>query len=261
MKKLREHEILDLLKKRGSIKIKDIVDLCGVSENTARRDLQSMEKQVLLVRTHGGAIQLNQNSVLPDFETRLQNLSGEKERIAKRAASFINDNDVIYIDCGTTLFFIHKFLKDKENLIVITHSLPLIYQLSNQPRIKLVIIGGEVDKERKAVYGSIAEKNINEYHTNKAFIGSDGISLANGLSTYEMKEGLITKRAAENSKEVFLVCTSDKIEKDAFVNFASFDLIDHIITDNKIANNVSSKYKERVDLIICGGDLKGEKEV
>ena len=208
----------------------------------------------MLVRTHGGAIQVNQNSVLPDFETRLQNLSGEKEKIAKCAASFINDNDVIYIDCGTTLFFIHKFLKDKENLIVITHSLPLIYQLSNQPRIKLVIIGGEVDKDRKAAYGPIAEKNINEFHTNKAFIGSDGISLANGLSTYEMKEGLITKRAAENSKEVFLVCTSDKIENDAFVKFAPFDLIDHIITDNKITDKISSKYKERIDLIISGDD-------
>jgi len=261
MKKLREQKILDFLKKRGSIKIKDIVDLCDVSENTARRDLHSMEKQILLVRTHGGAIRASQNSVYPDFETRLRKLSFEKERIGECAASFIKDNDVIYIDCGTTLFFIYKFLKDKANLIVITHSLPLIYQLSNLPGIKLFIIGGEVDKERKAAYGPIAEKNINEFHTNKAFIGTDGISLANGLSTYELKEGLVTRRVAENSKEVFLVCTSDKIEKDAFINFASFDLIDHIITDNKIANNICSRYKERIDLIISGGDLKGDKEM
>ncbi len=86
----------------------------------------------------------------------------------------------------------------------------------------MIIIGGEVVNERKAIYGHSAERNLELYHANKAFIGADGISLSKGLTSYDEKEASITLKMAENADEVFLLCDSTKIEKNSFVRFASY---------------------------------------
>jgi len=249
LKKSREHKILDLITRNGAIEVKELMDHCNISENTARRDLKGMEDKGLLSRTHGGAVLVQPQLNLVDFDKKLAQDSDKKERLGKLAASFVKDNDVIYIDCGTTLYYMHQYLGERKNLIVITNSLPIVFQLSNNREIRTVMIGGEIDAERKASYGPIAEKNVSEYHVSKAFIGSDGISINNGLSTYDTKESAITVRMAENADEVFLVITSEKIEKEAFSKFAPIETINHLLTDNDISPKIKKKYTDKIDLI------------
>lgn len=248
LKKSREDKILDLITRNGAIEVKELMDLCNISENTARRDLKSLEEKGLLSRTHGGAVPVQPQLNLVDFDKKLAQDSDKKERLGKLAVSFVRDNDVIFIDCGTTLYYMHKYLGERKNLIVITNSLPIVFQLSNNPEIRTVMIGGEIDAERKASYGPIAEKNVSEYHVNKAFVGSDGISI-NGLSTYDTKESAITIRMAENADEVFLVITSEKIEKEAFSKFAPIEIVNHLVTDNDISPTIIKKYTDKIHFI------------
>ena len=144
----------------------------------------------------------------------------------------------------------HKYFLLKKNLIVITNSLPVIYQLSGHPEIKTVSIGGEIDTQRKASFGPVAVKSVGEYHVNKAFIGSDGFSMKNGLSSYETKESEVTHKMALNADEIFLVILSEKLEKDAYKRFVPAEMIDHLLTDNGITEDLKQRYRKKIDLVI-----------
>lgn len=241
---LRKKIILDILNEQEIITISDIVKRCNVSEITIRRDLINIEQEGLLVRTHGGAIKPKNSNQLFTYNIKVNQNSLEKEAICKTAAKFINENDIIFIDCGTTLFHLAKYIKKIKSLIVITTSLPMISELLDFPNIKLIVIGGEVDLPRKAIYGPVAADTINLYHADKAFVGADGISLKNGLTSYDEKEANITLRMIENSSEVFLLCDSSKIEKNSFFKFAPFSKVNHLITNNDIAPLYLKEYRE-----------------
>ncbi len=248
---LRKKIILDVLNEQEIIMISDIVKRCNVSEITIRRDLINIEKEGLLVRTHGGAIKPKRGNQLFTFDIKLNQNLLKKEEICQTAAKHIKENDIIFIDCGTTLFHLTKYIKKFKSLIVITTSLPVISELLEYSNIKLIVIGGEVDLPRKAIYGPVADKTINSYHADKAFIGADGISLKNGLTSYYEKEASVTLRMAENSSEVFLVCDSSKIEKNSFFKFAPFSKIDHLITNNDIDPQHLKEYRDAgIDMIV-----------
>jgi len=247
---IRKKIILNLLKDKDSVSVQEIVNKCNASEITIRRDLSELEGKGLLIRTHGGAIKNTSAENLFTFNSRMDLNKEKKEYICKIASKFINDNDIIFIDCGSTVSFLLKYISKKESLTVITNSLPVVSELIYFDNIKLIVIGGEVLNERKATYGRSAEQSISHYHANKAFIGSDGISLSNGLTSYDEKESLITLKMAENADEVFLLCDSTKIEKNSFVSFAPVSIVTYVITDKELDPKFISKYKkDNVNLI------------
>lgn len=249
---LRKKVILDRLNGQGSITTQEAMNLCGISEITVRRDLTGLEAKGLLVRTHGGAVQSKAGSQLFTYDLKINQNRQNKEEICEAAARFIKNNDIIFIDCGTTLSYLTKYITKFESLIVITNSLPVISELINFSNIKLILIGGEVVNDRKAIYGPFAESNIAQYHADKAFIGADGVSLENGLSSYDEKEAAITLRMAENAIEVFLLCDSSKIEKNSFVKFAPFSTVNYLVTDKDLDATYIKKYKEHNIVIIKG---------
>ena len=248
---LRKRVILERLNDQGIITTQEAMKHCKVSEITIRRDLAELESKGLLIRTHGGAVQSRAGSQLFTYDLKINQHKQEKESICRKAAQFIKNNDIIFIDCGTTLSFLVDHIIKLESLVLITNSLPVISALINFHNVKLILVGGEVDRERRAIYGPFAENNISQYHANKAFIGADGVSIKNGLSSYDEKEAAITLRMADNSDEVFLLCDSSKIEKNSFIRFAPFSRINHLVTDNGLTAENIRKYKEHnIDLII-----------
>ena len=249
---LRKEVILNMLNENGVLYTHEIMKMCDVSEITIRRDLTELEAQGLLIRTHGGAVKSKAMEMLFTYELKINQNRQNKEMICQVATQYIEEDDVIFIDCGTTLSLIAKFITKFNKLTVITTSLPVISELIKHPNLRLSLIGGEIDIERQAIYGSIAENNIGLYHANKAFIGADGISLKKGLSSYDEKEGFITRKMMENSDEVLLLCDSSKIEKNSFVNFASIAGIHRLITDNLISREHLKMYRDHGLDVIAG---------
>ncbi|SCM57235.1 putative aga operon transcriptional repressor [Petrimonas mucosa] len=248
---LRKKIIIDLLNEKEIITISEISKRCNVSKITVRRDFLFLEQEGKLKRTHGGAVIAKNGQNLFTFNVKVNQNIIKKEEICRIAANHIQENDIIFIDCGTTLFHMINYIKKFKSLIVITTSLPIISELLDFPNIKLIIIGGEVEHSRKAIYGPVANKNINLYHADKAFIGADGVSLKNGLSSYDEMEASITLKMAENSSEVFLLCDSSKIEKNSFYRFADFSKIDHLITNRDISDHHLREYRDMgIDVII-----------
>ena len=250
----REQFILEWLDTENTLSIHEIVDKFDISPITARRDLVALEKRGLLIRTHGGAIKNSLAGNLFSFEKKAAQNKENKTGICRKAAELIDDNDILFIDSGSTLFFLCQYLNEKKNIRVITNSLPVLSELMNQMNVRIKLIGGELERERKAVYGPMAEKMVEQYHATKAFIGADGVSLKQGLTTFDEKEAAITSRIIASAEKVILLCDSSKIEKNSYVKFAPLSVIDTLITDNDISEDILNAYKNNGINILTSHD-------
>jgi DeoR family fructose operon transcriptional repressor len=233
-----------MLSSQETITVHEIVRKCNVSEITTRRDLILLESKNLIIRTHGGVLRSNATEDLFNYNLKINKNLEQKIAICKKASEFISNGDIIFIDCGTTLIHLTKFITRFDSLTVITNSLPVVSDLINFPKIKLIIIGGEAISERKAIYGTVAERSISQYHADKAFIGATGVSVLKGLTSSDENESAITMKMAENADNVFLLCDSSKIEKNSFVQFATVSKIDYLITNEGMDQSLIETYKE-----------------
>lgn len=233
-KKRRLEKILEMLKIDGTITIKEIIDELDISDMTARRDLDALEADGLLTRTHGGAQLITSKKPLEKthIEKKILNTK-EKRDIAKKASSFIKEGDTIFIGPGTTLEHLALELKGHK-IRVITNSLPVFLILNNSETIDLLLIGGEYREVTGAFVGSMASTNLKAMRFAKAFVSANAVT-HNSIATYSDKEGVIQQLALNNAVEKFLLVDSTKFDRYDFFNFYNLDQLDTIITDNQIS--------------------------
>jgi DeoR family fructose operon transcriptional repressor len=224
----RKQSILQRLTDTGDADIKELATALQVSEITIRRDLNHLAAEGLLQRTHGGAIKVASPNPPFPFANKAAIHIKAKEAIARRAAATINDGDIVFLDCGSTVFHLCPFIKNKK-IRVITNSLPVIHALQDS-QVSMNLIGGEFDTERQAIHGKMAEYHIAKYRANMAFLGVDGIS-ARGLFANSEKEATLTMALAAHSASACLLCDSSKLGRETYWQFAGLQLIGTVITD------------------------------
>lgn len=238
----RQVFILGTIKEKKSIQVSEVRKTFHVSDMTVRRDLTGLENAGLIVRRFGGAFSPSLDDQLFRFDEKLNINRNNKEMLCKIAATEIEENDVLFIDSGSTLYYLANHIIKFENLRIITNSLPVVAALSGAPKFNVTLLGGEYDYGRQAVFGSLTLKIIEDFHCHKAFIGADGISIKHGLSSYYDKEAAISARILESSDKVFVVADSSKIEKDAYIKYAPIEKVSAIITDNGISPEIIKIY-------------------
>jgi DeoR family fructose operon transcriptional repressor len=184
-------------------------------------------------------------------EILLQNKESKID-ICRYASDLINDNDTIYLDCGTTVSYLARYLNKFRNLRVLTNSLPVVSELMPYSNITVYLIGGELDNSRKALYGQMTDNLISRFKADKAFIGAGGISLAHGLSSSTEKDASVTVKMAQAAQKVYLLCDSTKIEKDSYFTYSSLSLITALITDKNIDTKLFELYKNnKINIVIA----------
>lgn len=240
----RHKRILQEINEKGHVSVQSLAGAFAISHMTVRRDLDTLERKGYLFRTHGGAVKSEATNNLFSFNSRLARKSREKEYICRLAADFIESGDSISVDCGTTPYRLGTYIRNKRNLRIVSNSLPLVSELVNYPNIRINLIGGELNRERKATYGQAAEQNFRAYRTDKAFIGADGVSLQSGLSSYDEAEARVTCLMAHNAATVFLLCDSSKLESDSYLRFADISLFHYLITDKECPDDILATYRE-----------------
>lgn len=223
----RKTIIMTRVSEQGAVDIKQLAAEMRVSEITVRRDLNELARDGMILRTHGGAIHVN-DSPLFSFANKAAVNAAAKEAIARRAAAEIKDGDVVFLDCGSTVFHMCVFIRWKK-IKVITNSLPVVSALQ-EGHAEVNLIGGEVDRDRQAVHGWMANYHVRQYRATKAFLGVDGISAA-GLFAHSEKEAAMTLAMAVQSKRRYLLCDAGKIGWEHILRFAGLDLINTVITN------------------------------
>ncbi|GGA92826.1 DeoR/GlpR family DNA-binding transcription regulator [Ornithinibacillus halotolerans] len=224
----RHSFILNELKRSGIVKTQAIMKALNCSESTIRRDLDHLEKAGFLTRVHGGAKRIYKiDKELSIQEKTFKNIQ-EKQKIAKLAASLLNDQDVIFLDAGTTTLAFIDYIQVGDITVVtngIQHAALLV-----EKQIKTILLGGTIKFSTKAMIGSMSLRHLEEYRFNKAFIGINGIDQEFGCTTPDPEEAAIKKLAIQQSATSYLLADETKWNK---VNFAKVcDISDVTIITN-----------------------------
>lgn len=166
------------------------------------------------------------------FDEKLLDNVDKKFKIAKTAVEMIPDKGVVILDSGTTVLQITKLLNSRSNLVIITSSL-IVAQVLQNTKNKLIVTGGELREKSKSFVGYLAASALESVHDDIAFIGCDGFH-KNGPSSRSYRELEVKQRIFRNSKEVVLVTDSSKFNVYGLYRFATFNQINHLITDTGI---------------------------
>ncbi|GAB3715089.1 DeoR/GlpR family DNA-binding transcription regulator [Spirosoma flavus] len=238
----RKRIIVQTVEELGSVEVPELATLLKTSEMTIRRDLVQLAASGLLYRTRGGAMKVSLATVQHRFANKTAVNSERKDYICQLAAREIEEGDIIFMDCGSTVFRLCQFIRNKR-ITVITNSLPVVYELM-QSEVSINLIGGEIDKERQAVHGFMAEEHMTRYRATRAFIGVDGISLQQGLSGNSEKEASTAINMARQSDKVYLLCDSSKLETNKYFHFAPLSLFNVLITDGEAKPELVAVYRQ-----------------
>ncbi len=233
----RKTLILEMLMEDSHVSVSDISRLLDVTPVTARSDLAALEKEGLLIRTHGGATPAHH----PKLFERMQTGKQFKEKIAKVAADMIEDGDTVMITAGTTTALIAKYLLGKRDVHIVTNNTLLLTYARTNPHLHLTLIGGEFRPSEEGMVGPMALATLDQFHVSKAFIGIDGASVKQGFTAYFLESAELVRKMAEQADQVIAIGHSSKFGKHGFARILPFDGVDTLITDNQLTDNFETE--------------------
>lgn len=249
-------KIVEFVHETGRINIAEICTMFDVSEMTARRDLNELDRQGLLRRVHGGAIAHLGRSYEPSFQTRSVKNQAAKEAIGRKAAELVYDGDSIALDVGTTTLEIVPGLKGKRNLTIVTSCLQIAARIVDQVHLevdaRLIITGGIVRARELSMVGYIPEQVYHDMHVDRAFIGIGGISLEDGLTEYNIEDTQIKKMLIRSAREKIVVADGSKFGVTTFTSVTPLADVDKIVTDRSAPPDMIEQIrKQGVEVILA----------
>jgi DeoR family transcriptional regulator of aga operon len=224
--------IVEELATNGSVSVAELATALGASPATIRRDLELLEDQRMLTRTHGGAVG---QGVLYELPLRYKSArhQEEKRRIAAAAASRVTDGSAIGLTGGTTTTEVARFLVDRTGLTVVTNALNIASELAIRPNLKLVVTGGHARPESYELVGPLAERSLDGLNLDVVFVGADGVSEEAGLTTHHEVEAHTNLALIERAARVIAVADSSKIGRIAFAKICGLERLHELITDER----------------------------
>lgn len=236
----REQEVLSRIAADPSIGVGRIAEELGVSVVTARGYLNSLSEKGYVLRVRGGAV----SAVHPAIVVRQQEHQEAKRRIAEAAASMIHDGDTVMIEAGTTTALIVRFLLGRRDVSIVTNNTLALAHARGNPGLRVTVIGGDFRPSTESLVGPIAVEQLQRFHVRLAFVGTDGFSAANGLTTELVEGAEIVRCMARQAREVVAVADSGKFGRVGFVHVLPMRAVTHFVTDSDLPDDAAGELEE-----------------
>jgi DeoR family fructose operon transcriptional repressor len=228
----RHERILALLEKRRRLEVGALLDLLGVSAATLRRDLAVLDQKDLIVRVHGGVFHPGAVMSEPSFGQKAAMSVKSKRLIAEALAPTIPQRATVFIDSGTTCLEAGRLLRGRDDLTIITNSLPLI-ATHEQFRARLLVLGGEMRSVSGALVGDLALSALGRLRADVALIGASGLHVQDGAGATELLETAVKREWIARSHRTVLLADASKWAQTTLVSFAGWEDFDEFYTDKK----------------------------
>ncbi len=229
----RQQLILERVRLNGHIEVGNLAEQLNVTEVTIRRDLSALQKNGLIKKTYGGAVLSSPPEMNVSVRYRQTHNLNAKRVIGKLAAALIKDNDIIYLEAGSTCYEIIPYLAQRKNVTVIVNSLYLMSRLHELPQHRIIITGGQYRPNRMDMVGPTAEGAITQLGGFKAFTGADDITIDSGISGSDVVTVSFAKLVLQRANEVIFVGDHSKFDNPALYKIADISELDYIVTDEK----------------------------
>jgi DeoR family transcriptional regulator of aga operon len=257
MRQQRLNRLLELVSERGSLSVEEIQEALGVSPSTARRDLDELARQRLVMRTHGGATALGSSYELP-LRYKVARQAEAKQVIAQAAAALVSPGQTLAMNGGTTTTEVARAIGRRDDLepqgvTVVTNALNIAYELSIRPNVTIVVTGGIARAQSYELVGQLGEHVIDGVNVDTAIIGVDGISARAGLTTVAPAEATISAKLIGAADRVVVVADATKHDRVTFATMAGLADVDVLVTDAEPAAPLGDALRDAgVEVVVAG---------
>ncbi|WP_404455021.1 DeoR/GlpR family DNA-binding transcription regulator [Oceanobacillus kapialis] len=238
----RRNLILTQLQKEKRLAVKELAHSLNVSEATLRTDLNIMEEEGLLTRTHGGAVLNESTSPKNSFTERAMRNIEYKQSITNKAIELIQYKSSILLDASTTALELARKLKETDiRLTVVTNGLSTAIELKENPNINVIVLGGIARIGSMALEGLIGSAILNKINIDIMFTSASGFTVEDGLTDFNVYEVELKKQMIEKADKLVTLIDHTKIGKSSISSFATTDQIDTFITDKKLSDELTKE--------------------
>ena len=238
MKVNRIRKIEELLQDMHSLSIDYLCEYFNVSKNTIRPDIAEMDKNGCIKKVYGGIVINTDEEPEPEpkhghsWVINTTNLE-EKMEIAKLAAALVEDEDVIYIDIGTTTALLLPYIEKKKNVTIVTANIHAINAAVEAEKFNIIATGGTLYPPSKAFVGPSVTRSLNMYNISKFFMSTIGVSIENGVTSASPLDCEIQYLLASKPGRHYLMMDSTKLDAPSLVSYGSLKDFDSVIMDRK----------------------------
>ena len=254
MRAERIDSIIEFIYKNKNVTLDQICDNFNISKSTVRRDLSEILKDTNLKKTYGGITLKNKwgnKKYLTSFSERNIENADKKLAISKKAANIVEDNDVIFIDSGTTTFYMVDYLGNVNNLTILTNNLEVIFRAVKYKNINLISLSGTLSRETLSFVGTTSISTIKNFNISKAFMATTGFSIMNGVTNSSPLESDIKRTVISKSNKIILLADSSKFNSVSLMTYCNLEDIDILITDKMPDKNISDYlYNNKISIEI-----------
>ena len=231
LKAERLNRIRKLVERKGRVMVAELSTQLEVSEATIRRDLEELDGQGWIQRTHGGAVRVERVTRESPMLRRTTEQHAEKQRIGQAAAGLVKDGETIFLGSGTTVLEIARHLPMDLNLTVITNSLPVVNELTDRPNVDLIVIGGLLRHSELSMVGHIAEQAIREFRADQAFMGMRAIDARHGFTNDYLPETMTDRAILNIAPRIIVLADHRKFGRVSSVLVGPVTVAHLVITD------------------------------
>ena len=241
----RQQEIAQQVKQNGAVTVAELTEHFGVSVETVRRDLLTMEKAGLLSRVQGGAVAVTEMITYQPLEKRDQEQSDQKDALARTAATLVCEGDYIAIGTGSTpAYFAQELKKRIRSLTVVTYSLRVFEILKDMPGYRLILLGGQYIPEENSFYGQMTLDLLNNLHVQKSFVFPSAVSLEHGICGFEETLYPLQQKLLRCCDQAYILADSSKFERTALYKVADMRPEYIYVTDPELPEQLRHLYEE-----------------
>lgn len=233
----RRRKILEMMHRDGRVLVKDLARHFRISQITIRKDLEILDSQGVVQRTHGGALPIPTGALLdPTLREKEKLHRKEKLRIAEAAARLVEEGQSVILDSGTTTSAIARAFKGMSRLTVITNATNIAAELAGT-NIDVILTGGMLRKNSFSMVGPLAEQTLRQLSADILFLGVDGFDTKAGLFTPNLLEAQVNRAMVDIARRTIAVCDSSKFGRRSLCNIMPVTSVHEVITDNLIAKS------------------------
>jgi len=246
----RKQKILEKVVRERRVVVSELSDQFGVTEETIRRDLNGLEKDGLLSRTHGGAVsRATETEDLPYGTRHLINLEA-KHAIAAKVATIVKDGQSIFMDSSSTVYESIGALQAHHDLTLITNS-PRLFSDPDVTSHTVISVGGELRRRSLAFVGPLTTQSIAQFNADIALISCKALSVEQGIMEANIADAEVKRAFIRSARQVCLLVDGDKFDQTALVTVSTFEDIDIVVTDRQPATRWVQLFKSlNVELFV-----------
>lgn len=234
----KKNAILDYLSDAESRTFDDLTKKFGVSLNTMRKYINELAEENYVQKFYGGVSLAKKDD--SNYHRRVTVNLEDKQKIAEAAAKLINNNDIIFIDSGSTTSLLVDYLNRNDHLTIVTNNLHVTNKIMDIPNWNLIIVGSTLRHSSHSLVNVPSWDYLQSLNLNKAFLATTGLTIKSGATNTAREETIIKSRMMGRCHERFLLMDASKFDHTSLLTFASIDEFNAIIT----ADRAPSHYRE-----------------